>query len=455
MKKLDYIESLKTKIVDKSITIGIIGLGYVGLPTAVFFAKNSIRVTGIDINLDKIKKINNGINPLPDLDYDCDFSELVKKGFLSATSDFKVAVKNNDIFLLVLPTPVNGSKEPDLSYIINACKELSKCDLKGKLIVLESTVYPGVTDEIVASILSETGLTLFEEYSIAYAPERYNPGDKTHDIYSTAKIVGCNDPDWGKVCINMYQIIIRDVYFVGSTKIAEAAKVIENIQRDLNIALMNEIALICELMEIDVVDVIKAASTKWNFLKFYPGAGVGGHCLPHDPYYLVKKAQELGYIPQIILAGRKVNDAMPLHIKDLILLGINELNISVKKANITIFGASYKENIGDARSSPTEQLILSLKSFSANITILDPFLEGNNIFGHKLITDPNLIPKNTNVLALMVPHRHFLEKTFLMDITTKLETKNQVLIDGRRIFDQSDLPSSIIKYYGVGYTNYS
>lgn len=453
MLKSNIYYHLENIIAHKSFTVGIVGLGYVGLPTGVAFAKNSIKVIGIDKDSSKVNDINGGINPIPDIDFGISFNSLVQNGYLSATTDITKGVKLCDILLLILPTPVNDAKEPDLSFIRSVATQLSSCNLQNKIIVLESTVYPGVTDEIVTPLLMKSPFLLFEDFGVGYAPERYNPGDNNHDIFSTVKIVGCNDPTWGELIVEVYRYIIKDVLYVGTSKVAEAAKVVENIQRDVNIGLMNEIALICEQIGIDIFDVLKAASTKWNFLKFYPGPGVGGHCLPHDPYYLVKKSTELGYSPQIILAGRKVNDSMPTHVRDLILLASNDLGLALKDCQITILGASYKENIGDIRSAPTISLLNSLKVFNPTITVVDPYLKGTTLLGHNRVSDLSDIPSTTNIIVTMVLHSQF-TKPALNKVFRRLSSAKQVIVDGKRLFNNDDLPISVTKYYAVGYSNY-
>ena len=272
---------MKNKIINKEAKICIVGLGYVGLPTAIFFAEEGFKVTGVDIDPEKISKINKGISTIGELNLDSKLKDLVNKKLLIATSDLKMATKNSDVIILIVPTPVTPSKDPDLSYIIDAGSEVSQGLEKGKLVVLESTVYPGVTEETLKPILEKSGLKAGVDFGLAYCPERYNPGDEEHTIKNVSRVVGGITPEWAEITLLLYQnIILEDITVLSNIKTAEAAKVIENTQRDLNIALMNELAMIFEKLDIDIMEVIEGASTKWNFNAYYPGAGVGGHCLP-------------------------------------------------------------------------------------------------------------------------------------------------------------------------------
>jgi nucleotide sugar dehydrogenase len=308
-------ENLKQKVKDKSAVLSIIGLGYVGLPTAVYFAENGFKVYGVDKEVNIVNGLNKGVSHLNELGLDDRIKKVVHMKKLFCTNDTKEAVSNSDAILIIVPTPITKEKEPDLSYVISAAESVSEHLKKGQLVVLESTVYPGVTEEIVKPILESKGLKAGLDFGLAYCPERYNPGDTKHTIENVNRIVGGINLGWANVTRDLYSHMIKaKVDAVKDIKTAEAAKVIENIQRDLNIALMNELALIFEKMEIDVMEVIKAASTKWNFNTYYPGAGVGGHCLPVDPYYLVSKAKEYGYHSKVITAGREINDFMPYQI---------------------------------------------------------------------------------------------------------------------------------------------
>ena len=271
------------KIKSKSARIAVIGLGYVGLPTAVNFAENGFSVIGITRTQGKVDVINAGGCYLTDLHIDERVRRLVGLRKLTATTDTAAATRDSDVIIITVPTPITSDKRPDLSFIVSAGQAVAQGLSRNKLVVLESTVYPGVVDEVLKPILEESGLKAGIDFGLAYCPERYNPGDADHSIRDVVRIVGGITPEWTEATAQLYVSNAKDVVTVKDIKTAEAAKVIENIQRDLNIALMNELALIFERLHIDIMDVIKAASTKWNFIVYYPGAGVGGHCLPVDP----------------------------------------------------------------------------------------------------------------------------------------------------------------------------
>ncbi len=441
------IQELKSKIEQKKVKICTIGLGYVGLPTAVFFAHRGFEVVGVDVKQAKIETINKGISPLRELDLDIKLKNAVDEGKLKASSDTVVCVDSSDLVLITVPTPVTEAHEPDLSYVVSASKEIAKGLKKGQLVILESTVYPGVTEEVVKPLLEESGLKAGPDFGLAYCPERYNPGDPEHTLVDVNRIVGGITPEWGNCARMLYSKIIEaGVTQVKDIKTAEAAKVIENIQRDLNIALMNELALIFERMGIDVMDVIEAASTKWNFVKYIPGAGVGGHCLPHDPYYLTKKAKELGYHPQIILAGRKVNDSMPLHVFELVQDGLNEIKTTLNGSRILILGASYKEDTGDLRTSPTEKLVEELKGTGAKITIVEPYADSNEIFGCRSLRQLE-DSSEADAIILMTAHNDF--RLEVSELRKKIKTKDVVFVDGRRVFSPKEVKKYFV-YRGIG-----
>jgi nucleotide sugar dehydrogenase len=442
-------ETLKEKIRNKKAKICVVGLGYVGLPTAVYFAAAGFSVIGVDIDNRKVKLINRGISPIKDAKLNEKLKIAVKNGNLKATTSIDEAGSISDVIIIVVPTPVNEAKEPDLKHIVRACREVSKILKRGRLVILESTVYPGVTEDVVKPILEESGLKAGEDFGLAYVPERYNPGDENHTLEKVTRIVGGITVEWSGIVKELYQTIVKnEVVIVKNIKTAEAAKVIENIQRDLNIALMNELALIFERMGIDVIDVIEAASTKWNFVKYYPGAGVGGHCLPHDPYYLTKKAQELGYIPKIILAGRSVNDAMPYHVYELVADGLNKVKKPINGSKILILGASYKGDTGDLRTSPTEALVKELKRRNADVTIIEPFAEDSTIFGCPAYRGIGSVGNDFDAVVLMTAHSEF-KKLDLKRLKLKLRKNDVVFVDGRRVFK----PENVKKYFvyrGIG-----
>jgi nucleotide sugar dehydrogenase len=438
---------IQNKIRSKSAKICVIGLGYVGLPTSVFFAEKGFNVIGVDVDKDKVQMINSGISPLEDLNIGKKIKTVIGNKKLSATTNTITAVAESDIILIIVPTPVTKAKEPDLSFIIDVAKDISKSLHKNQLVILESTTYPGTTEEVLQPILEKSGLVAGADFGLAYCPERCNPGDPEHTLENVARVVGGITPEWGEITKLLYQNIINEnVIQVKNIKTAEAAKIIENIQRDLNIALMNELALIFERMNIDIMDVIEAASTKWNFGRYYPGPGVGGHCLPVDPYYLTKHAQELGYHAQVILAGRKVNDDMPLHVYELVQDGLNEIEKPLINSNIVVLGATYKANTADVRNSPSEVLVKKLKKQGANVSIIEPNLNDKEIFSCRTISFNDLKTEIVDCIVLMANHKEF-ESTDMDSISVNGKV---VFVDGCRVKNPENIKNAGFIYRGVG-----
>jgi len=441
---------LMDKINDKSAIINIIGLGYVGLPTALAFSKKGFKVIGIDTDKEKIKMINQGISPISDETIIIDIERETKEKRFYATNDYGQAIPKADIIILILPTPVNLAKEPDLKYIKNAAVLIAKFLKKNQLVILESTVYPGVTEEILLPILEESGLNAPEDFGLAYCPERFNPGDKNKTVEKVVRVIGGINAYWTNVTNKLYSQI-QKTFITTNIKTAEAAKVIENTQRDLNIALINEFSLICERLNLDVIDVLEAASTKWNFNSYSPGPGVGGHCLPHDPYYLVKIAKEKGYHAQVILSGRKVNDDMPLHVKDLLISGLNYRNKSLKDTRVLIFGATYKKNVDDIRTSPTETLVNSLTKYGSKITLFEPNVDQKIIFDQKNIQDfKSKMARDYDAFIFMVAHDRFKEINFDFLKECIEINPNLILVDGARILNGLKLKEMGYIYLGIG-----
>ena len=334
--------------------VWIVGLGYVGLPLAKAFSRH-FRVTGYDVDEEKVKELN-GENEEENLRFTMDESK----------------IREADFVLIAVPTPVTKSKEPDLSFVKSATKTVGKNLKKGAIVVLESTVYPGVTEEIVKPILEEeSGMKCGIDFKMGYSPERINPGDEEHALNKITKVVAGMDEETAEIVTELYKNIASDVFRAKDIRTAEAAKVIENIQRDLNIALMNELSLIFDRMGLDTKAVLEAAGTKWNFHRYEPGL-VGGHCIPVDPYYLVYKATELGYHPQVILAGRAINDSMPKHVALTAIKGLNEVGKVIKGSKVLIMGLTYKENVPDTRESPMREMVRELKEFGVDIYGFDP-----------------------------------------------------------------------------------
>ena len=415
------------KLNQNETVVCVVGLGYVGLPLAIEFSKQTLgkfEVIGFDIDNDKIEKLRKGINSAFK---DGDLSKIT---FTSNPAEIRKA----DFVIIAVPTPVLKSKEPDLSYVENAAKTISKNLKRGSIVILESTVYPGVTEAVLKPILEGSGLTCGNDFKIAYSPERINPGDDTHVLRSITKIVSGMDEETTDIVAALYGGI-TSVYKAKDIKTAEAAKVIENIQRDLNIALMNELSIIFEKMDINIKDVLDAADTKWNFHSYSPGL-VGGHCIPVDPYYLVHRAEELGYHPQVILAGRAINDSMPKHVVEIVIKALNEVGKVIKSSRVLIMGLTYKENVPDTRVTPVRGMIKEMKEFGIDILGFDPLLRREEIeaFGIGAVEDLNGV--NADCVIITVAHDAF--KEISLSQFKGMMNNAPILIDIRGIFSREE-----------------
>ena len=411
--------------------ICLVGLGYVGLPTALAFAEAGYAVIGSDIKADLIAKLNSGKSSISEIIEDARIKILLDAGKISFTTDTPQAVRDSDAILITVPTPVTPDKKPDLRAVRGATKSVARGMGKGKLVVLESTVYPGATEEIVQKeIEDKTGMKAGEDFGLAYCPERYNPGDEEHTIGNIKRVVGAINEKWLDIAAGMYsKITSEEIFKVSSIKTAEAAKVIENTQRDLNIGLMNELALIFDKMGIDTREVIKAAATKWNFHVYWPGPGVGGHCLPVDPYYLVHKSREMGYDPRIITAGREVNDYMATHVVDLAERMLKDL----KGRKVSVLGASYKGNVGDARETPARRICAELSRRGADVFVYDPLIGEKDIADWGVqMSDFDSCVKGSDCLIIHSDHTEFHELD-LDKCARSMRTK--AIVDSRGLVD--------------------
>ena len=411
------------------LTIAIIGLGYVGLPLAIEFGKFH-NVIAFDINESRIDELQNGLDRT--LEVSAEKLQSVKNiEFTSQLSKLKFA----QIFIITVPTPVNISKQPDLWPLINASQIVGKALKIGDIVVYESTVYPGCTEEVCVPVLEKfSGLQFNRDFYCGYSPERINPGDKEHHLSSIVKITSGSTPEIAIVIDKLYsKIILAGTHRAGSIKVAEAAKVIENTQRDINIALMNELSLIFYRLNIDTLEVLEAAKTKWNFLPFRPGL-VGGHCIGVDPYYLTFKAQELGYQPEIILAGRRINDGMASHIAEIVIKGILKKGLPVIGGKVLILGLTFKENCPDIRNTKVIDIVRALEAFSFQVHIYDPLVdieEARSAYGLDCLVD---LPKAADYSAVILAVGH--EQFFLMGekAIRDVVVKNGIFFDVKGIF---------------------
>ena len=388
---------------NKNNRICIIGLGYVGLPLAVEFGKKR-DVVGFDINQNRIKELNSS----NDSTLEITSKELKSAIYLSCTSNIE-DIKDCKIYIITVPTPIDKNKKPDLDPLKKSSATIGEVLKKGDIVIYESTVYPGATEEVCVPILEHySGLKFNQGFYCGYSPERINPGDKKHRLTNITKVTSGSTPEIATLVDNLYQdIITAGTHKVGSIKVAEAAKVIENTQRDVNIALINELALIFNKLGIDTESVLEAAGTKWNFVPLRPGL-VGGHCIGVDPYYLTHKAIEVGYNPKMILSGRRLNDNMGFHIADQVFQLMTKKNIHINDSNVLIMGLAFKENCPDIRNTRVVDLVNEFKSFHCNIDVYDPWInkdEAYHEYGIKPVQKP--VQGKYDVILLAVAHDEF------------------------------------------------
>jgi len=365
---------LKEKILDKTAVIGVIGLGYVGLPLAVEKAKAGFKVIGFDIQASKVEMVNEGHNYIGDV-VNADLEKIVSDGHLRATADFDELGKC-DVVAICVPTPLDIYKQPDLTYVINSTKDVAKRLHRGMLVVLESTTYPGTTEDVMKPILEETGLVCGKDFYLAFSPERVDPGNLRFKTKNTPKVVGGVGPESTEVAKLLYESVLEaEVFVVSSPKEAEMTKILENTFRIVNIALINEMAVVADKMGINIWEVINAASTKpFGFMPFFPGPGVGGHCIPIDPFYLTYIARKYDYHTRLIELSGEINDSMPEYVVTRVMKALNEQGKCMNGAKVVMLGIAYKEEIEDMRESPALKVLEHLEKNHAHITVVDPYV---------------------------------------------------------------------------------
>jgi UDP-N-acetyl-D-glucosamine dehydrogenase len=385
---------LQNKIAERRAVVGVIGLGYVGLPLAVEFASVGHRVIGFDVDTPRTEVINSGVSYIPDVPTES-VKALVEKGVLSATSDFS-QLAETDAVIICVPTPLRKTKEPDISYILAAVEQVAAHLHSPQLVILESTTYPGTTDEVLMPMLKETGLKPDEDFFLAFSPERVDPGNKDFQTHNIPKVVGGVSAVSMEMAAALYQTIVERVHKVSSARVAETAKLLENTFRSVNIGLVNEIAQLCYHLNIDSWEVIQAAATKpFGFMAFYPGPGIGGHCIPLDPHYLSWKARLHGFEARFISLAEEVNSYMPRHVVKLAQDGLNEHRKPIKGSRILMLGVAYKRDIDDVRESPALGIAEQLLDKGANLTYHDPYiaqmrLDGKGTLKNSELTDESL-----------------------------------------------------------------
>ena len=443
--------SVFERIRDGKDYIAVVGLGYVGLPMAMAFAEK-VKTIGFDTNKEKLAIYRKGIDPTGEVG-----NERIKNTSLIFTSDPKFLKKARTIIVAV-PTPVNGDKTPDLTPVIQASETIGKNLSKGTIVVFESTVYPGVTEDICKPILEKgSGLKCGKDFKIGYSPERINPGDKVNKLQNIVKIVSGMDQETVDNLAELYGMIIYPkIHKAPNIKVAEAAKLVENAQRDINIAFMNELSMVFDRMDIKTNDVIEAMNTKWNALGFYPGL-VGGHCIGIDPYYFIYKAELLGYHSQIIDAGRKINDQMDNYVSSQIIKKLILANQDIGRSNIYMMGMTFKENTPDMRNSKAASVVKNLQAYKLNLKVVDPIADLHEFanefqgqFGNKPLDIEEV--KEADCLVFLVKHRQFAELS--VDDLDKMFRKSRkgaqkVIIDLKNIFDDNELKKRGYLYWSL------
>ena len=415
------------------INICIIGLGYVGLPLAVAFAEK-FKVVGFDISQSRVIELENGHDRT--LEIEDSLLNSVKSN-ITYTTDIQ-DTKDCNIYIVTVPTPIDSTNRPDLTPLIESSKDVGLVLNKDDLVIYESTVYPGVTEDVcVPELERSSGLTFNKDFFCGYSPERINPGDKQHTVTKILKVTSGSTPDIAKLVDDLYrQVIVAGTYLASSIKVAEASKVIENTQRDVNIALINELALIFDQMGIDTNEVIEAAATKWNFIKLTPGL-VGGHCIGIDPYYLTFKAEEVGYKPDLILAARQINNGMSKYIADQTIKEMIKAGKTIKGSEVLMLGVAFKEDCPDMRNTKVIDIIEELKDFGANVDVYDPWVdytEESEWYKHGIIKNPLKSDKKYDAIVVAVGHKQF--KAYTESDYEKLSNDSKIVIDIKNIVDK-------------------
>jgi len=409
------------KLLNKETKLAVIGLGYVGLPIALEFAKK-MSVIGFDINAERVEMMRNNIDPSQEL-----LAEDFEGTDIHFTTD-PAEMNDATFFIVAVPTPVDKYKVPNLTPVLSASKALGKILKKGDYVVYESTVYPGCTEEDCIPVLeTESGLKFVDDFKVGYSPERINPGDKEHTITKILKVVsGCDDESLDIVAKVYESIITAGVHRAPTIKVAEAAKIIENTQRDVNIALMNELSKIFDLMQINTFDVLEAAGTKWNFLKFFPGL-VGGHCIGVDPYYLTYKANALGYKSEVILSGRRINDSMGAYVAKNLVQKLIKAGKSIANSKVLVMGATFKEDVADIRNSKVIDVIRELESYSLSVDVVDAYAEKKEMLEEYGVTLLDEVATDYDAVIVAVNHDKYfsLDENYYKSITNE----NAILVD--------------------------
>lgn len=417
---------LKAKIENKTAKVAVIGLGYVGLPLAVEKAKAGYKVIGLDIQQKRVDMVNKGINYIGDV-VDDDLKEIVKNKMIEATTDYS-KISEVDCVMICVPTPLDKYQQPDITYVENSTKEIAKYLHKGMLVVLESTTYPGTTEEVIKPILESTGLKCGEDFFLAFSPERVDPGNKIYKTKNTPKVVGGVTPSCTEIAVTLYENVLEgSIHRVSSPAVAEMEKIFENTYRNINIALVNEMAILCNKMNIDVWEVIDAAKTKpYGFQAFYPGSGVGGHCIPIDPFYLTWKAREYDYHTRLIELAGEINNYMPEFVAERAMKLLNKEKKAMNGSKVLILGVAYKQDIDDLRESPALKVIEHLEKQGAIVQYNDPYIPKFKYKGKEYksieLTEENL--KSADIVIITTMHSVYDYQTIVDNAQIVFDTKN-------------------------------
>ena len=449
---MDITRMFAEKIGKGDLTVGIIGLGYVGLPTAIGFHDSGFTVWGVDVSQRTVDMVMAGKNPTGDPDVD-DIVPAPGTERWHITTSTAEAVPHCDVVLVTVPTPITHDLKPDLSYVEAAGRAVFEAIPKGSntIVVLESTVYPGVTAQTWLPIVDELGLVIGEDVSIAYCPERFNPGDAAHGVRQVARVIGCSNEDVGHALVGLYsKLTSEDVRYVGKLEVAEAAKVIENVQRDINIALVNELARIFPALDVDVEDVLSAAATKWNFHRYTPGVGVGGHCIPVDPYYMIQRAADVGVPAGLITAARAVNRSMPNHVAQVLVNILWKAGLSAENTKVLLLGWSYKAEVGDPRETPAEPLAAALHEKGVGVGVYDPHLSADGMPDHVDWVASLDQAEGYDMAVLVTAHQACIDIDWF---GLHQRMKTPLLYDGRRVLPLQELSDMGWQTFAVGRPN--
>lgn len=422
-------------------TVSIFGLGYVGLPLACLCAKKKYTVYGVDVDLKKVARINEGISPVKDPRLETDIKNL--KGLIKATTDGLAAVQDSDIIIVCVPTPVDEVNKPNMQFVESAMRTISQGLKRGQLIILESTVAPGATERIVKDILEESGYAAGVDFHLAHCPERIDPGNGDWNIESIPRVVGAFGTEGARKAKEFYESILdADVHVLCSLKATEATKIFENAFRDVNIAFVNEMAKSCDVLDIDLTEVLRGASTKpFGFMPFYPGCGVGGHCIPVDPYYLIHSAKENGFTPEFLSLSREINNEMPEYTVKRLMDAFDESGKNVSESVIAVLGVAYKGGVDDLRESPALKIIPRLEETGASIRIFDPYVPEKSTTG-----SIDSAVDGSDCVLVLTDHPEFKN----IDPAAFKNKGVSIVIDGRNIFDKESVKNSGLIYRGIG-----